>query len=138
MPSTNTFHMLCKCIYSHTHKVFMIRSLIQAYKGDTNVYEPLWTPTCICAIWTYFLIILYIFPLLFFPKRHYHTPHIIDNRMTDFFHHHSSMYVFTPYILLFTPHSPVICKDYFFLVYMYKSSTVGNETIWMFGFWIVH
>ena len=27
-----------------------------------------------------------------------------------------------PYILLFTPHSPVICKDNFPLVYMYKSS----------------
>ena len=27
-----------------------------------------------------------------------------------------------PYILLFIQHSPVICKDYFPLVYMYKSS----------------
>ena len=27
-----------------------------------------------------------------------------------------------PYILLFTPHSPIICKDIFPLVYMYKSS----------------
>ena len=27
-----------------------------------------------------------------------------------------------PYILLFAPHSPVICKDFFSLVYMYKSS----------------
>ena len=27
-----------------------------------------------------------------------------------------------PHILLFTPHSPVICKDFFPLVYMYKSS----------------
>ena len=27
-----------------------------------------------------------------------------------------------PYILLFTPHSPVICKDNFPLVYMYKLS----------------
>ena len=49
-----------------------------------------------------------------------------------------------PYILLFTSYSPVICKDFFLLVYMYKSSryylvfdinlgpTVGNKTIWMF------
>ena len=28
-----------------------------------------------------------------------------------------------PYILLFVPHSPVICKDFFSLVHMYKSST---------------
>ena len=27
-----------------------------------------------------------------------------------------------PYILLFSQHSPVICKDYFSLIYMYKSS----------------
>ena len=47
----------------------MMQSHIQAYKGNTNVYGPLWTPTCICAMCTYFLIILYIFPLLFFPER---------------------------------------------------------------------
>ena len=31
----------------------------------------------------------------FFPKRHYNS-HIINNHMTDFFHHHSIMYVFIP------------------------------------------
>ena len=115
--------MPTKCIYSHTHEVFVIWSHIQAYKSNMNVYGPSWTPTCICAVWIYFLIILYIFPFLFFPKDII-TPHIIDNCMTDFFHHHSIMYDFNPppYILLFTPHSPVICKDYFSLVYMYKSS----------------
>ena len=64
-----------KCMYTHAHKVFVIWNHIQAYKGDTNVYGPLWTPTCICTVWTYFLIILYIFPILFFPKRHYHPPY---------------------------------------------------------------
>ena len=67
--------MLSKCIYTHTHEVFAIWSHIQAYKGNTNIYRPLWTMTCICAMWTYFLIILYIFPILFFPKRHYHPPY---------------------------------------------------------------
>ena len=113
--------MLQKCIYMHTHKVFMIQSHIQAYKGNVNVYGPLWTLTCICAMWTYFLIILYIFLSYSFPKDII-IPHIIDNHMTDFPHHHSIMYDFTPYILLFISHSPVICKNNFPSVYMYKLS----------------
>ena len=36
--------------------------------------------------------------------------------MTDFPNHHSIMYDFTPL------YSPVICKDFFPLVYMYKLS----------------
>ena len=75
IPSTNIFRMPHKSIYMHIYKEFTIRSCIQAYKGDANIYGPLWTPTCICAMWTFFLIILYLFPLLFFPKRHYHPPY---------------------------------------------------------------
>ena len=113
-----------KCIYTHIHQEFTIWSRIKVYKGDTNVYGPLWTLSCICAMWIYFLIILYIFPILFFFPKDFITPHIIDNHMTDFPHHHSIMYDFNPppYILLFTPHSPVICKDNFPLVHMYKLS----------------
>ena len=84
-----------KCIYMHIHEEFTIWSHIQAYKGNTNVYGPLWTPTCICAVWTFFLIILYVFPSLFLPKDII-IPHIIDNCMTDFPHHHNIMYDFTP------------------------------------------
>ena len=36
MPLTNTFCMLHKCIYSHIHKVFVIWSRIQAYKGNVK------------------------------------------------------------------------------------------------------
>ena len=43
-------------------------------KGYTNVYGPLWTPTCICTMWTYFLIILYIFPFLFFTQKTLSSP----------------------------------------------------------------
>ena len=78
MPSTNIFPMPHKCIYMHIYEEFTIRSCIQAYKGDTNIYGPLWTLTCICAMWTFFLIILYFFPILFFPKD-FIIPHIIDN-----------------------------------------------------------
>ena len=60
-------------------QVFMMWNRIQAYKGDVNIYGPLWTLTCICTMWTYFLIILYIFPLLFFSQKDFITPHIINN-----------------------------------------------------------
>ena len=38
---------------------------------------------------------LYFYFLIFLPKD-FITPNIIDNHMTDFPHHHSIMYVFTP------------------------------------------
>ena len=69
-----------------------------------------------------------IFPLLFLifsflitSQKDFIIPYIIDNRMTDSPHHHSIMYYFTPYILLFIPYSPVICKDFSPFIYMYKS-----------------
>ena len=74
IPSTNIFRMLYKCIHTHIYKEFTIRSHIQAYKGDANLYGPLWTPTCICAMWTYFLIILYVFPHILFPKKTLSSP----------------------------------------------------------------
>ena len=55
------------------------------------------------------------FPLLFFPKD-FIIPYIIASRTTDFPYHHSIMYDFTPL------YSPVICKNFFPFVYMYKSS----------------
>ena len=64
---------------------------------------------------------LYFFSLIL-SQKDFIIPYIINNHMTDFPHHHSIMYDFTPYILLFSQHSPVICKDYFSLIYMYKSS----------------
>ena len=64
-----------KCIHMHIYEEFVIWSRIQAYKGDANVYGPLWTLTYICTVWTSFLIILYIFHSLFLPKRLYHSLH---------------------------------------------------------------
>ena len=105
-----------KCIYMHIYEEFKVWSRIQAFKGNANIYGPLGTLTCICAVWTHFFIILYIFFFSYFFPKDFITPHIIDTHMTDFPHHHSIMYDFTPL------HSPVIYKDYFFLIYMYKSS----------------
>ena len=111
-----------KCIYTHINEEFTIRSRIQAYKGNANIYGPLWTPTCICAVQTSFLIILYIFPSLFLPKRLYHSPYHRQSydRLSPSSQHHVLLH--PPYILLFTPYSPVICKDLFPLVHMYKLS----------------
>ena len=83
-----------KCIHMHIYEEFMIQSHIKAYKGDTNIYGPLWTPTCICTMWTYFLIILYVFPFLFSPKRHYHPLHHrqLHDRLSPSSQHHVWLY----------------------------------------------
>ena len=75
IPLTNTFHMPTKCIYVHTHEEFTMQTHIQAYKGNTNVYGPLWTLTHICTIWTYFSYYSLCSFSLIFPKRHYHSPY---------------------------------------------------------------
>ena len=136
MPLTNTFRMPHKCIYVHIYEEFMIWSHIQAYNGDANIYGPLWTLTCICAMWTYFLIILYIFPILFFPKKTLSSPTSSTIIWQTFPITTASCMASPPYILLFTPYSPVICKDNFPLVYMYKSSRYYAVFHYWFGFYI--
>ena len=76
-----------------------------------------------CHMDTFFHYSLCFSSSYFFPKDII-IPSITDNCMIDFPHHHSIMYSMSslPYILLFAQHSPVICKDFFSLVYMYKSS----------------
>ena len=122
IPLTNIFHIPHKCIYTYINKEFMIWSCIKAYEGDVNVYGPLWTPTCICSMWTFFLIILYVFPSLFLPKKTLSSPTSLTIIWQTFPITTASCMTSPPYILLFTQHSPVICKDYFPLVYMYRSS----------------
>ena len=91
----NTFCMPHKCIYSHTYEVFVMQSCIQAYKGNTNIYGPLWTQP-IYALYEQNLLSIFMFFLLIFPSKDILIPYTINNCMTDFFHHHSIMYVFTP------------------------------------------
>ena len=122
MPSTDIFHMPTRCIHVYTHKEFMIWSQIQVYKGNVNIYGPLWTPTCICAIWTYFLTILYIFPLLFVSQKTLSSPSSLTIVWQTFSIITASYMSSPPYILLFITQSPVICKDFFPLVYMYELS----------------
>ena len=114
--------MLHKCIHTHIYEEFTIQSHIQAYKGDANIYGPLWTLTCMCAMWTFLLIILYVFPFLFLPKKTLSSPTSSTIIWQTFPITTASYMTSPPYILLFAPHSPVICKGFFFLIYMYKSS----------------
>ena len=80
----------------HIYEEFIIRSRIQAYNGNANIYGPLWTPTCIYAVWTFFPYYFLSFLFLLLPKKDFIIPYIINNRMTDSPHHHSIMYYFTP------------------------------------------
>ena len=61
-------------------------------------------------------------PSYFILKRHYHPLHHQQSydRLSPSPQHH--VWLHPPYTLLFTPYSPVMCKDFFPLVYMYKSS----------------
>ena len=122
IPLTNTSHMPYKCIYMHIYEEFKVQSHIQVFKGNMNIYGPLWILTCICAVWTHFFIIPYAFLFLHLPKRLYHSTYHrhLHDRFSPSSQHH--VWLHPPYILLFSQHSPVICKDYFSLIYMYKSS----------------
>ena len=71
---TNTFHILHKCIHTHIYEEFIIRSHIQAYNGDANVYGLLWTPTCICTVWTFFPYYFLSFLFLLLPKKTLSSP----------------------------------------------------------------
>ena len=123
-----------KCIYTRIYKEFAIQSHIQAYKGDANVYGPLWTPTCICAVWTYFSYYSLSFFSLIISQKTLSSP-ISSTIVWQTFPIITALCMTSPpYILLFIPHSPVICKDNFPLVYMYKSSRYYTVFHHRFGF----
>ena len=122
MSLTNILRMLTKSIYVHIYDEFTIQSCIQIYKGQ---HKHLWTlvdPNLYMRCVDIFPHYSTHFSSLIISQKDIITPHIINNCMTDFSITTASCMSSPPYILLFTPHSPVICKDYFPLVYMYKSS----------------
>ena len=114
--------MSTKCIYAHTYEEYTMWSHIQVYKGNVDVYGPLWTLTCICVMWTYFLIILYIFLSYFSLKKTFSSPTLLTIIWQTLSIITASCMSSPSYILLFVTQSPVICKDFFSLIYMYKSS----------------
>ena len=83
-----------KCIHTHIYEEFMIQSHIQAYKGEMFM-DPCGPQHVYVPYGHIFSLFSMFFLSYFFPKDII-TPHIINNRMTDFPHHHSIMYDFTP------------------------------------------
>ena len=108
--------MLYKCIYILINEEFVIWSRIQAYKGDTNVYGPLWTPTCICTIWTFFPYYSLSFSFIISSQKTLSSP-TSSTIAWETFPIITASCITSPLL-----YSPVICKDNFPLVYMYKSS----------------
>ena len=71
-------------------------TIMEPYSSPyANVYGHLWTPTSICARWTFFFIFLYVFYYYSHPKDITTSPHHQHN-MRDFYHHHSIMYDTNP------------------------------------------
>ena len=123
-----------KCIHMHIYEEFTIWSRIQAYKG---LHKCLWTlvdPNMYMHhvdTFSYYSLCFFFFSY-FLPKRHYHPLYHWQSydRLSTLPQHH--VWLHPLYILLFIPYSPVICKDFFPLVYMYKLSTMLYSTsIWV-------
>ena len=120
----------------HIHAYIQKVHDLEPYSGKQGRHECLWTlvdPDMYMRHVDIFSLFSMFLLSYFFPKDII-IPYIIDNHMTDFSIIIASCMTSPPYILLFTPHSPVICKDNFPLVYMYKLSryyTVFQSLIWV-------
>ena len=97
--SINKYLSHASQMHIHTYKQRVHDS--ELYSGIQGQHEHLWTLVdpdmymrCVDIFPYYSLSFLF----LFFPKKGFIIPHIIDNHMTDFPHHHSIMYDFTPSI----------------------------------------
>ena len=112
----------------HTHAYIRRVHDLEQYSGIQGRCKPLWTlvdPNMYMRhVDIFFFIILYLFFSYYFPKRLYHPPYHQQSydRLTDFPIITASCMTSLSYILLFSQHSPVIYKDFFPLLHMYKSS----------------
>ena len=108
----------------HTHK-WRVRHP-EPYSGIQGGHERLWTlvdpDMYMCCMDIYPLLFLILSFIISSQKRLYHPLHHRQShdRLSPSLQHHILLH--PSYILLFTQHSPVICKDNFPLVYMSKSS----------------
>ena len=109
----------------HTHTyIWKVRDS-EPYSGIQGRREPLWTLVdpnmymCRVDILPYYSL---SFSSLILSKKTLSFPTSSTIAWQTFPIITASCMTSSPYILLFTPYSPVICKDNFPLVYMYKSS----------------
>ena len=115
--------MQYKCIYTHISQEFMTWRHILATQTSMDTCGPQHVYALDGPISHYSLCFSFLITI---PKILPH-PHIIDTCMPDFNHYHSIMYDKTPYILLFIPHSPIVCMDFFSLVYIDTCMTDFNN-----------
>ena len=108
--------MLYKCIHMHIYMKSSRFGAVFRHTRATQMFIDPCGPQHVYAPCGHIFSLFSMFFLSYFFPKDFITPHIINNRMTDFPNHHSIMYDFTPL------YSPVICKDFFPLVYMYKLS----------------
>ena len=106
----------------HIHAYIQRVCDLEPYSGIQGQHERLWTLVdpdmymrCVDIFSHYSLCFSFLIS-----SKDIIIPYIIDNCMTDFPIITASCMTSPPYILLFTPYSPVICKDNFPLVYMYN------------------
>ena len=109
----------------HTHAYIQRVQDLEPYSGIQGQCEHLWTlvdPDMYMRHVDIFFIILYLLFSYSFLKRLYHPPYYRQSydRLSPSSQHHVLLH--PSYILLFSQHSPVISKDFFPLVHMYKSS----------------
>ena len=109
----------------HTHTYIQRVHNSELYSGIQGRCEHLWSlvdPNYMRHVDIFSHYSLCLFLSYFLPKRLYHSPNHqqLHDRLSPSSQHH--VWLHPPYILQFTPYSPVICKENFPLVYMYKSS----------------
>ena len=111
-------------MHIHTYKWRVQDS--EPYSGIQGQRKCLWTlvdPNMYMRrVDIFFLLFSIFFPFLLFPKKTLSSPISSTIIWQTFPIITASCMTSPPYILLFSQHSPVICKDFFPFVYMYKSS----------------
>ena len=100
------------CIYT---KSLQFGAILRHTRATRTFMDPC-GPQHVYAPCRHFSLLFSMFLFSYFLQKDIIIFYTIHNHMTDFPHHHSIIYDFTP------PYSPVICKDIFPLIYMYKSS----------------
>ena len=123
LKTINQHHSHAIQMHIHTY-TWSVRDL-EPYSGIQRRHERLWTlvdPDMYMRHVDIFSHYSLYFSYLIFPQKTLSSPILSTIAWQTFPIITASCMTSLPYILLFASHSPVIYKDYFPLVYMYKSS----------------
>ena len=103
-------------------KSLRCRAVFRHIRATQTFMDP-YGPQPVYALCRHIFSLFFLFFLSYFSlKGHYHSLHYWKSydRLSPSSQHHVCLH--PPYILLIVTQSPVTCKDFFSLVYMYKSS----------------